>query len=256
MRLLEQVSEWDSTYRKLKENEVLWSQNPEIEDFVPLLKKSRATRILDAGCGDGKNLVSLIQDEEFFCVGCDGSPTALRVCDRQVQKAVEQLATGGSLPKERMRHYCLVEAELARMPFLDDHFDAALCIDVINHNPNPFPILTELRRVVKPGGYVYLSLFNTDDEIVQDPKQKALMTEMPRGIRGREYLYEFVNGDMGSVRYYFRFIKAGEVDDFLAPAGFQLVEKHVKAWPNPPHPHFRPYPHTHCNHMVTLKNTK
>ncbi len=37
----------------------------------------------------------------------------------------------------------------ARLPFADDHFDAALCMYVLHHTPDPDPLIAELRRVTR-----------------------------------------------------------------------------------------------------------
>ena len=42
------------------------------------------------------------------------------------------------------------------MPFKDHEFDAAWSIWVIEHIPNPEAALSEIRRVVKPGGLIYM----------------------------------------------------------------------------------------------------
>jgi len=42
------------------------------------------------------------------------------------------------------------------MPFGEDEFDIAFEFNVLEHVPNPEQVLREMRRVVKPGGYIYL----------------------------------------------------------------------------------------------------
>lgn len=42
------------------------------------------------------------------------------------------------------------------MPFPDNSFDAAWSIWVLEHVPNPESALAKMRRVVKPGGLIYL----------------------------------------------------------------------------------------------------
>ena len=39
-----------------------------------------------------------------------------------------------------------------RLPFEDASFDAAICMEVIEHLPNQFHLIREMARVVKPGG--------------------------------------------------------------------------------------------------------
>lgn len=44
------------------------------------------------------------------------------------------------------------------IPVADDHFDAILCIAVIEHVENPEEVTTELYRVLKPGGHLVLEV--------------------------------------------------------------------------------------------------
>jgi SAM-dependent methyltransferase len=53
-------------------------------------------------------------------------------------------------------HKRFVQADARAMPFPDGEFDAAWSIWVLEHVPNPEQALREMRRVVKPGGLLYL----------------------------------------------------------------------------------------------------
>lgn len=46
------------------------------------------------------------------------------------------------------------------LPFADDSFDAAACVDGIEHLENPFALIRELHRIVRPGGSVVISTPN------------------------------------------------------------------------------------------------
>lgn len=104
------------------------------EDVVPRVTRFvdqmglKDKRILDVGAGTG-----YLQDVVPNYVGLDVSSTA-----------------------KRFFHKPYVEASATDMPFGDSEFDAAWSIWVLEHVPNPEQALTEMRRVVKDGGLLYL----------------------------------------------------------------------------------------------------
>ncbi len=46
------------------------------------------------------------------------------------------------------------------IPFADGAFDHVFCIEVLEHLPNPWGALTEMHRVLRPGGVLVLSVPN------------------------------------------------------------------------------------------------
>jgi SAM-dependent methyltransferase len=66
--------------------------------------------------------------------------------------------TGLDIAATVAKHYHkpFVAGTATAMPFADDEFDAAWSIWVLEHIPNPEAALTEMRRVVKPGGLLFL----------------------------------------------------------------------------------------------------
>jgi ubiquinone/menaquinone biosynthesis C-methylase UbiE len=56
-----------------------------------------------------------------------------------------------------------VVADLTRLPYADAVFDAIVCGWVLEHLPDPRPGLTELARILKPGGK--LLLMATEDTL-------------------------------------------------------------------------------------------
>jgi SAM-dependent methyltransferase len=106
------------------------------QTLTPLL--APGARILDAGGGTGAT------------GGWLSAHGALVAAD------VEPLALG--LYRETHPGAALAAAELARLPFADASFAAALCVTVLYHErvPDPVAALRELARVVRPGGIVCL----------------------------------------------------------------------------------------------------
>ncbi len=94
-------------------------------------------RILDAGCGTGRNVV------EFSRLGptegIDLSPQAVEFCHRRGLSGVRRAA-------------------IEELPYEDGRFDLVLATDVIEHIEDDGPPLRELRRVTGPGGRLLVTV--------------------------------------------------------------------------------------------------
>ena len=94
-------------------------------------------RVLDVGCGTGGNFAFL--DAYGRVEGCDYSEEAIRFC--------------------RMRGGTPVQvADIYELPYEDDSFDLATCLDVIEHLRFDLLAFRELARVLKPGGHLLVTL--------------------------------------------------------------------------------------------------
>ena len=84
----------------------------------------------------------------------------------------------------------VVEGSVEELPFEDDSFDFAVCLDVIEHLDDDLQTLRELRRVVRPGGRLlvtvpaYPSLWSSHD-VVNHHRRRYTRAE-PAGRRPRE----------------------------------------------------------------------
>lgn len=94
-------------------------------------------RILDVGCGTGGNFPFLSAYGEVE--GCDYSEEAVRYCRL---RGLEQVR----------------EASIYELPYEDDSFDLVTCLDVIEHLRLDLPAFRELYRVLRPGGYLLVTL--------------------------------------------------------------------------------------------------
>ena len=121
----------------------LWELVPEdpgpppehLREFVRSL--GRADRVLDLGCGDGRLTAELDADE---LTGADVSALALERARRR-------------LPNAR-----LVDLEPdAPLPFEDGDFDLVLLAETLEHVRDVQLLLSEVRRVLRPGGTLALT---------------------------------------------------------------------------------------------------
>ena len=99
-------------------------------------------RVLDDGCGGGGMCVSL-GEEARFVIGIDPA-------DR-FRDAGTRLATEKSVDNVRF-----VRADGMRLPFRSGSFDLVLSHAVIEHVADPAAYLREARRVLTPGGFLFL----------------------------------------------------------------------------------------------------
>lgn len=98
------------------------------------------TRALDVGCNTGPMLIPLRQ-RGYDIVGIDISPD-------DVQQAGCYLHQHG-LPADQ-----LSVADGTQLPFRDRSFDFVLLVDVLEHTDYPQRIVSEVQRLLAPGGIV------------------------------------------------------------------------------------------------------
>ena len=89
-------------------------------------------RILDLGCGTGRNLTELEQIGD--AVGLDLEARALEFCHQRGHNAVAQ-------------------ARAERQPFRDATFDAVMALDLLEHLDDDVAGVREVLRVLRPGGH-------------------------------------------------------------------------------------------------------
>lgn len=107
-------------------------------------------RLLDAGCGSGREL------DELAARGRVSGVDASDVC----------------VARARSRgHADVHRSAIEHLPFADATFDLVTCLDVIEHTPDDRVTLAELRRVTRPGGLLvvtvpaYPSLWSAHDVV-------------------------------------------------------------------------------------------
>ncbi|RYD03376.1 hypothetical protein N752_20180 [Desulforamulus aquiferis] len=92
--------------------------------------------ILDAGCGAGGTMEAMSKY---------GSVLGIDISDEMVEHCQKV-----GLPAS-----C---HSIMELPFKNDTFDIILCLDVLEHLPDEIKALEELKRVVRPGGVIAISV--------------------------------------------------------------------------------------------------
>jgi SAM-dependent methyltransferase len=210
---------WDSLYAAT--SELVWGREPVgfLEPFLTteFSGRKRFKRILDAGCGEGRNLPILQRFAETLSA-CDSSPEALAKIPANWRNGVE-----------------LSKAQLHRTPFADATFDFVLLCDTVETLPDAEAVLREMHRIVAPGGYLLCNIPGPEGDV-----SDVEMTE----IGPDRYLYRS--------SYFFQFLEGDQARNLLAMSGWEVVRDRLMTWMEPAHPEFRLESHSHRSHVYLL----
>ncbi|MHA1423768.1 MAG: class I SAM-dependent methyltransferase [Candidatus Thorarchaeota archaeon] len=205
--------EWDDTY---KEFGGIWYPMPGLVKFSARYLKRRVgvevytekksfSRILDVGCGNG-NHVKFFAEQGFDVSGIDISEEAITIA------------------KAWMKHLNLdanlISGDAEKLPYEDESFDVVVSNGVLDHVPfqKAKNMMSEIRRVLVPGGYIHLRLRSTED------------CEFGRGKEEGYHTYVLARGyEKGIIQHYF---DLEEIRELLE--GFKLfdLEQYDERYPD------------------------
>lgn len=155
-------------------------------------------RILDAGCGSGP-LSAALRDRGAEVTGIDASTAMLALARRR-------LGADAALHLADLRD---------PLPFADDAFDDVVTSLVLHYLEDWGPTLAEMRRVLRPGGRLIVSVQHPFvDYAIQDPRPDYFATT--------RYCGEFVFGERSVLLNFWRRPLHAMTDAFTA-AGFRLA---------------------------------
>jgi 2-polyprenyl-6-hydroxyphenyl methylase / 3-demethylubiquinone-9 3-methyltransferase len=125
---------------------LLYKLNPlRFEHFGRFLEGWEGVKVLDVGCGGGYACEYLAQRKASIS-GTDLLPESLREARNHAQENNLEI------------EYQLCTAE--RLPFDDNSMEVVTCFDVLEHIPSKGQTLSEIYRVLKPGGWLFFDTFN------------------------------------------------------------------------------------------------
>jgi SAM-dependent methyltransferase len=127
---------YDELYRREDSHWLFRGRRAIIRALLARADVKERPRILDAGCGTGRNLLEYSELGEAS--GVDSSQLAVDYCQARGLTNVRR----GSLEE---------------LPFEDGEFDLLLLADVIEHVDDDVVVLRELRRVAAPGAVMIVT---------------------------------------------------------------------------------------------------
>lgn len=99
--------------------------------------------VLDLGCGEGRHVIAAYLQEDVTAIGVD-----LSFAD--VATALEKFEPFRSGDDSKV--FGLSVANGLQLPFADNTFDKVICSEVLEHIDDYEGVLSEVNRVLKPGG--------------------------------------------------------------------------------------------------------
>ena len=138
---------WRPDYAEWREKRI-WQERYQ-DERLALIERFGGSlagqRVLEVSCGMGGTLVALAQA---------GAVPLATEFNRDYCTITQQRCARYEL------HLPVLNAVGEAIPLADNSFDLAICWDVIEHVQHPQALLQELRRVVRPGGRVLLTIIN------------------------------------------------------------------------------------------------
>jgi len=132
------LTEWNQILR----NKWYSQEEPDesVASFVTLLKKkNKSVRVLDLGCGAGRNLI-YAANQSFEVHGLEMSETGLNFTKERLRK------------RNLKAH--ILKGDMNLLPYIDSCFDAVICVFTIYHQKleRIQTTISEIHRVLKKRG--------------------------------------------------------------------------------------------------------
>lgn len=158
----------------------------------------------DVGCADGRLLVKLAGRMPRR-IGVELSAVRLR-------RAWPKLApTGDSV--------LLVQSFLEAMPIRPESVDVATCLETLEHVLDVPCALNELRRILKPGGHLFVSV----PSVTLRAYWEMYRLRRPFYCDEREHLREFTEHAIPWFPH--RFVRTAELEAWLSAARFNVIRR-------------------------------
>lgn len=142
---------WNTIYKEKRKGKNyqyydVTKPHKDIKKLIKIFKKGEVEKILDLGCGNGRNLIYLIK-QGFTAYGIDTSEEGIKMAKILLKK--DGL-------KVRLRIGSIFE----KLPYGSNFFDAITVIQVIQHGKlkDIKNAIVEIERVLKPKGILFVTL--------------------------------------------------------------------------------------------------
>jgi ubiquinone/menaquinone biosynthesis C-methylase UbiE len=212
---------WNDLYENVDNcRDFHFVQRLEIASRLIIEGFAREIKVLDLGCGAG------VLTERLVAAGYDVDAVDMSADMLEFSKQRLAKYEGGK--------YRFARAECQELPFPDAAFDVVACIGVFGYMEDVDAAIREIKRVLRPGGTLILSIRNLDHVTVFDGFfwLKAPFTALPKAVMRRLAARRHRNGNgegngNGAARHAIAiYDKPRNVEDIFASFGFALRDFH------------------------------
>jgi len=106
--------------------------------------------VLDIGCGEGRHSLGLYVDREVNAIGIDLSTEDLKIAKSRIKDFTVTDTNKSSC--------AFGVGDIQSLPFKDNTYDAVICSEVLEHLESLDNAVSEIVRVLKPGGVLAVSV--------------------------------------------------------------------------------------------------
>ena len=106
--------------------------------------------VLDIGCGEGRHSLGLYVDREVNAIGIDLSTEDLKIAKSRIKDFTVTDTNKSSC--------AFGVGDIQSLPYKDNGYDAVICSEVLEHLESLDNAVSEIVRVLKPGGVLAVSV--------------------------------------------------------------------------------------------------
>ena len=108
------------------------------------IELSDGDKLLDLGCGEGRHVIAAYLEKNIQAVGVDLGFNDLKTTADKFSEFCQS--------ENADKSFGLSVANALSLPFEDNTFDVIICSEVLDHIPDYESVLTEIERILVPGG--------------------------------------------------------------------------------------------------------
>jgi len=142
---------------------------PRFQFFDRYIPQWQGLKVLDVGCGGGFSCEFLAK-KGSITYGIDSSAKCIEAAQKHRYKNSLDI------------NYKVGVAE--KLPYQDNTFDVVICVDVLEHVSDYYQVVSEIYRVLKPGGIFFYDTINRNfqSQFVMIWLMENLLRLIPQGV--------------------------------------------------------------------------